>query len=100
MCSPPFSKHCMNLGRKTMFMTVYFAMILLVLGSCIAEARMGPIKVSEMEIVQTRSRSLRHEFKDGFRFNGRVFHILSKRGLVPPSGPSRRHNSVVNDLKN
>ncbi|KAG2301608.1 hypothetical protein Bca4012_059853 [Brassica carinata] len=99
MCSPPFSKHCMNLAHKTILMTVYFVMILLVFSSCNAAARMGPIEVSEMEIVQTRSRSSRHEFTDGFRFKGGVFHILSKRGRVPPSGPSRRHNSVVNDLK-
>ncbi|XP_018438318.1 protein IDA-LIKE 1-like [Raphanus sativus] len=99
MCSPPFSKSCMNRAHKTIFMTVYFVMILLVFSSCDAAARMGPIKVSEMEIVQTRSRSSRQYFAEGFRFKDRVFHISSKRGLVPPSGPSKRHNSVVNDLK-
>ncbi|CAF2143314.1 protein IDA-LIKE 1-like [Brassica napus] len=99
MCPPLFSKHCMNLAHKTLFMTVYFVLILLVFSSCNAAERMGPIKVSEMEIVHTRSRSSRHEFTDGYRYKGRVFHILSKRGLVPPSGPSKRQNSVVNDLK-
>ncbi|KAF8097186.1 hypothetical protein N665_0293s0036 [Sinapis alba] len=101
MCSPPFSKHCMNLSHKRIFMTVYFVMVLLVFSSCNAAARMEPIKVSETEtVLQTRSRSSRHDqFTDGFRFEGRVFRILSKRRSVPPSGPSKRHNSVVNDLK-
>ncbi|ESQ32923.1 hypothetical protein EUTSA_v10005200mg [Eutrema salsugineum] len=90
----------MNLSHKTMFMTVYFLMFLLVFSSCNAAAKMGPIKVSEIKIVQTRSRPSRHEFMEGFRFKGRVFHFWSKRVLVPPSGPSKRHNSVVNNLKN
>ncbi|CAN7026322.1 unnamed protein product [Brassica rapa subsp. trilocularis] len=55
---------------------------------------MGTIKVSEIEIAQTRSRSPRHEFTEGFRIKGRVFHFLSKRMLVPPSGPSKRRNPV------
>ncbi|CAH8361046.1 unnamed protein product [Eruca vesicaria subsp. sativa] len=90
----------MNLSYKTMFVSVYFVMILLVFSSCNDAARMGTIKVSEIEIAQTRSRSPTHdEFPEGFRFKGRVFHIFSKRVLVPPSGPSKRHNSAVNDLK-
>ncbi|CAA7049833.1 unnamed protein product [Microthlaspi erraticum] len=93
------SEHYMNLSHKTLFMTVYFVLILLVFSSCNDAARIGPIKVSEMEIVQTRSRSSRQEIV-GFRFKGRVFHILSKRVLVPPSGPSLRHNSMVNNVKN
>ncbi|CAN6875984.1 unnamed protein product [Brassica oleracea] len=77
-----------------MFVSVYFVMILLVFSSRSAAARMGTIKVSEIEIAQTRSRSPRHEFTEGFRFKGRVFHFLSKRVLVPPSGPSKRRNPV------
>ncbi|XP_018482203.2 protein IDA-LIKE 1 [Raphanus sativus] len=89
----------MTLSYRTMIISVYFVMILLVFSSCNAAARMGTVKVSETEIAQTRSRSSRYEFTEGFRFKGRVFHFLSKRVLVPPSGPSRRHNSAVNDLK-
>ncbi|XP_002876923.2 protein IDA-LIKE 1 [Arabidopsis lyrata subsp. lyrata] len=99
--SPPysssFSEHYMNLSHKTMFMTLYIV-FLLVFGSYNATARMiGPIKLSETTLVQTRSRQ--EEIIGGFRFKGRVFHLFSKRVLVPPSGPSVRHNSVVNNLK-
>ncbi|KAL0737532.1 hypothetical protein Bca4012_013742 [Brassica carinata] len=89
----------MTLSYKTMFVSVYFVMILLVFSSCNAAARIGTIKVAETEIAQTRSRSPRYEFTEGYRFKGRVFHFSSKRVRVPPSGPSKRHNSVVNDLK-
>ncbi|KAF2600003.1 hypothetical protein F2Q68_00007850 [Brassica cretica] len=89
----------MNLSYKSMFVSVYFVMIFLVFSSRNAAARMGTIKVSEIEIAQTRSRTPRHEFTEGFRFKNRELHFLSKRVLVPPSGPSNRHNSVVNDLK-
>ncbi|AEE77047.1 unnamed protein product [Arabidopsis thaliana] len=85
----------MNLSHKTMFMTLYIV-FLLIFGSYNATARIGPIKLSETEIVQTRSRQ---EIIGGFTFKGRVFHSFSKRVLVPPSGPSMRHNSVVNNLK-
>ncbi|KAF8117634.1 hypothetical protein N665_0009s0149 [Sinapis alba] len=94
----------MTLSYRTMLViSVYFVTILLVFSSCNAAARMGTMKVSEIEIAQTRSRSRsrspRYEFTEGFRFKGRVFHFSSKRVLVPPSGPSKRHNSLVNDLK-
>lgn len=96
--SSSFSEHYMNLSHKTMFMTLYM-FFLLVFSSCNAAARIEPTKVSEMEIVQKRSRSSRQEIMESFRFKGRVFHFQSKRVLVPPSGPSKRHNSVVNNLK-
>ncbi|XP_019085813.1 PREDICTED: protein IDA-LIKE 1-like [Camelina sativa] len=96
MSPPSFSEHC--LSHTTMFMTLCIVFFL-VFGSYTAAARVGPIKVSETDIVQTRSRSTRQEIIEGFRFKGRVFHLLSKRVLVPPSGPSMRHNSVVNNLR-
>ncbi|EOA25658.1 hypothetical protein CARUB_v10019009mg, partial [Capsella rubella] len=80
----------------TMFVTLYIV-LLLVFGSYNATARVGPVKVSESDIVQTRSS--RQEITVGFRFKGRVFHLLSKKVLVPPSGPSTRHNSVVDNLR-
>ncbi|XP_019099912.1 PREDICTED: protein IDA-LIKE 1 [Camelina sativa] len=94
--SSSFSEHC--LSHKTMFITLYIV-FLLCFGSYNATARVGPIKVSETEIVQTGSRSSRQEIIGGFEFKGRVFHLFSKRVLVPPSGPSMRHNSVVNNLR-
>lgn len=94
--SSSFSEHYMNLSHKTMFITLYIV-FLLVFGSYNATARIGPIKLSETDKVQTRSRQ--EEIIGGFRFKGRVFHLFSKRVLVPPSGPSMRHNSVVNNLK-
>ncbi|OWM89396.1 hypothetical protein CDL15_Pgr024144 [Punica granatum] len=34
--------------------------------------------------------------KTGFRYQGRVFNFLPKGTQVPPSGPSKRHNTIVN----
>ncbi|CAN8266534.1 unnamed protein product [Cochlearia groenlandica] len=91
----------MNLSHKGMFMIVYFVYLLISSSCTTATARNinGPLyKVSEVGIFETRSS--RHENMDGFRFKSRVIHVLSRRVLVPPSGPSKRHNSVVDNLKN
>ncbi|KAM7464390.1 hypothetical protein LguiA_032511 [Lonicera macranthoides] len=39
---------------------------------------------------------LRHQLKERSRFQGMVFNVLPKGTPIPPSGPSKRHNSVVN----
>ncbi|XP_023638200.1 protein IDA-LIKE 1 isoform X2 [Capsella rubella] len=83
--SPPslsfFSEHYFS--HRTMFVTLYIV-LLLVFGSYNATARVGPVKVSESDIVQTRSS--RQEITVGFRFKGRVFHLLSKKDDDEQSG--------------
>ncbi|XP_010528034.1 PREDICTED: protein IDA-LIKE 1 [Tarenaya hassleriana] len=76
----------MNLTTKTAIIAVYVILVL-VPGSCRA-TRIGSMKVSS----DMGSRRTRHEM--GFEINGQKFHFMSKKARVPPSGPSKRHNSL------
>ncbi|XVE85980.1 hypothetical protein DITRI_Ditri17bG0135500 [Diplodiscus trichospermus] len=40
----------------------------------------------------------KHEM--GFRYQGQMFNFFPKGTPIPPSGPSNRHNSVVDSTQN
>ncbi|KAK5776968.1 hypothetical protein PVK06_044933 [Gossypium arboreum] len=39
-------------------------------------------------------------YETGFRYQGQMFNFFPKGIPIPPSGPSKRHNSVVDSTRN
>ncbi|MBA0592970.1 hypothetical protein Gorai_009929 [Gossypium raimondii] len=40
------------------------------------------------------------KYETGFRYQGQMFNFFPKGIPIPPSGPSKRHNSVVDSTRN
>ena len=41
-----------------------------------------------------------HKFKTSFQHGGQMFNFFPKGVPIPPSGPSKRHNSFVDSTPN
>ncbi|EXB53969.1 hypothetical protein L484_022937 [Morus notabilis] len=83
---------------KTMFMIIIATILIISLltGSCSA-ARLGKISLM-MKITETTSQTSTEKnnelhLQTGFQFRGQTFNFFPKGKPVPPSGPSKRHNS-------
>ncbi|XP_021910044.1 protein IDA-like [Carica papaya] len=76
--------------RKLLF--TLCLVLLLLLGSCEA-TRLG-VTMKEETKVTTNAENHRSWDKTSFVYKEQLFNFLPK-GLVPPSGPSKRHNSLI-----
>ncbi|KAG2684319.1 hypothetical protein I3843_10G070000 [Carya illinoinensis] len=77
-----------NLRRNTLSLILVF---LLINGSFTA-ARPG--------VTMDSTRPLKEKHSTGFQYHGQVFSFFPKWTPLPPSGPSPRHNLVVNSTHN
>ncbi|KAI8024452.1 Protein IDA [Camellia lanceoleosa] len=73
------------------FYTLFF--ILLLIGSCIATRPGGTMKP---EGDSMSPELFKRQQEAGYRRQGMVFNLLPKGTPIPPSGPSKRHNSFAN----
>lgn len=89
------SSKSLHLPCKTLSLVVLLFVYLLLIGSCDA-IRMGQtMKLNERrEILKGK-----HNNQHGFPYKSMVFNFFPK-GSVPPSGPSKRHNAVVDSTPN
>ncbi|PRQ40450.1 hypothetical protein RchiOBHm_Chr4g0436131 [Rosa chinensis] len=83
---------------KSKYLSFLF-LVLLLIGSC-AATRQGKTLVDHdqrvyMNMEHTKELNLK-KHQTAFRFRGEIFSFFPKGSPVPPSGPSKRHNSVVN----
>ncbi|GMI99955.1 inflorescence deficient in abscission (IDA)-like 1 [Hibiscus trionum] len=44
--------------------------------------------------------TLTRKYETGFRYQGQMFNFFPKGIPIPPSAPSKRHNSVVDSTQN
>ncbi|OMP06834.1 hypothetical protein COLO4_07854 [Corchorus olitorius] len=44
--------------------------------------------------------SFRRKHETSFQYQGQMFNFFPKGTPIPPSGPSKRHNSVVDSTQN
>lgn len=87
---------------KSKYLSLILLLVLVLIGSCAAtrQGRQGKMMVDHdqrvymnMEHTEELNLSKHHT---GFRFRGQIFSFFPKGSPIPPSGPSKRHNSVVN----
>ncbi|KAJ7943227.1 Protein IDA-LIKE [Quillaja saponaria] len=76
---------------------VLLLILILSIGSCTA-TRPGTsmMMISEKVSLNSHDQTKFHRRKHGSSYKDMVFNLLPKGTQVPPSGPSKRHNSVVN----
>ncbi|KAK9276368.1 hypothetical protein L1049_005901 [Liquidambar formosana] len=70
-------------------------LLLLLIGSCTATR---PVKMAMVNRVSTNTEHLKphpRKHEANSRYHGQVFNYFPKGTPIPPSGPSKRHNSVV-----
>ncbi|KAK2635889.1 hypothetical protein Ddye_030681 [Dipteronia dyeriana] len=80
--------------------TIYFLsfILLLIIGSCTATRPGSTMFVEDKQkqpLDSENTKTHRRRFETGFRFQGQMFNFFPKGTPIPPSGPSKRHNSVV-----
>ncbi|CAB4264942.1 unnamed protein product [Prunus armeniaca] len=93
--SSPKSKHFSCSCKTTMFVV---SLILLLTGSC-SGARLGKTVILAdpkvlLNLEHTKTLNPRTH-QTGFQYRGQVFSFFPKGTPIPPSGPSKRHNSAV-----
>ncbi|KAF3432588.1 hypothetical protein FNV43_RR27328 [Rhamnella rubrinervis] len=76
--------------------SIMICLILLLLGSCTA-TRPGKMVMEERKVWSTTMENTelqpgKHE--TGFEYGGQIFSFFPKGTPIPPSGPSKRHNSA------
>ncbi|GMJ05718.1 inflorescence deficient in abscission (IDA)-like 1 [Hibiscus trionum] len=71
-------------------------LITLLAGSCFA-TRPGKTMVVDGRV---SSVTFPRKYETGFRYQGQMFNFFPKGIPIPPSGPSKRHNSVVDSTRN
>ncbi|KAG7032113.1 Protein IDA, partial [Cucurbita argyrosperma subsp. argyrosperma] len=71
---------------------IFVLLLLLVSGFCSA-TRPGKTMGHEL-----KPDLLNFNYKTGFRYVGQTFSYLPRGVPIPPSGPSDRHNSLVDSL--
>lgn len=83
---------------KSKYLSLLLLLVLVLIGSC-AATRQGKMMVDHdqrvymnMEHTEELNLSKHHT---GFRFRGQIFSFFPKGSPIPSSGPSKRHNSVV-----
>ncbi|KAL6294987.1 hypothetical protein ACE6H2_003129 [Prunus campanulata] len=96
--SSPKSKHFSCSCKTTMFVV---SLILLLIGSC-SGARLGKtVSLADRQVLlnleHTKTLNPR-TYQTGFQYRGQVFSFFPKGTPIPPSGPSKRHNSVVEQV--
>ncbi|KAM0961430.1 hypothetical protein ACFX13_021128 [Malus domestica] len=81
--------------------TVFVVLLVLnLLMGCCTATRLGKTLVVSldgkalMNLDHTETFNPR-KHKTGFRYKGQIFSYFPKGTIIPPSGPSKRHNSVV-----
>lgn len=90
MASPSKSIRIAPCMRSTI--SLILVLFLLLIGSCTATRPGVTITVNP--------KPLRGKDEMGFRYHGQIFSFFPKGTPVPPSGPSKRHNSVVDSTQN
>ncbi|KAG2665297.1 hypothetical protein I3843_15G001500 [Carya illinoinensis] len=90
MASSSFSSKSSNLRRNTLCLILVF---LVINGSCTA-TRPG------VTIMVDSTRTLKEKHRTAFQYHGQVFSFFPKGTPLSPSGPSKRHNSVVHSTQN
>ncbi|GAY63947.1 hypothetical protein CUMW_229720 [Citrus unshiu] len=81
------SSKCLHIACKQIYLL--FLIVIVLIGSCEA-ARPG----TTMDSVNVKLH------KTSFRYKRQRFNFLPKGTPIPPSGPSKRHNSVVDSTQN
>ncbi|XWS23288.1 hypothetical protein CRYUN_Cryun29cG0108700 [Craigia yunnanensis] len=71
-------------------------LIMLLAGSSFA-TRPGTTMIVDDTVSMT---TFRRKHKMGFQYQGQMFNFFPKGTPIPPSGPSKRHNSVVDSTQN
>ncbi|KAK7279579.1 hypothetical protein RJT34_24632 [Clitoria ternatea] len=87
MANSHYSKP-LNRSRKASSLAILIVYLLLV-GSCTAIRTGATMKLNES------SETLRRKRQPSLPYKGLVFNFFPKGVPIPPSGPSKRHNSVV-----
>lgn len=91
MANSHYSKP-MHLSCKS-FCVILLLVFLLFVGSCTA-TRTGA--TMRLKLINESTEHLRRKHQPGFPYNkGLVFNYFPKGTLIPPSGPSKRHNAVL-----
>lgn len=84
---------------KPIFLAFLF---LIAIGSCTATRAGRMMMVEEEESMNkwTEMNPQEHKFKTSFQQGGQMFNFFPKGVPIPPSGPSKRHNSFVDSTPN
>ncbi|KAJ4710598.1 Protein IDA-LIKE [Melia azedarach] len=82
--------------RSWKVMYILVLILFLIVGSCSAGRPCSRMLAEES---QTQSMRLqKRKYDTGFKYKGMMFNFLPKGTPVPPSGPSKRHNAVVDSV--
>ncbi|KAL2347490.1 hypothetical protein Fmac_001490 [Flemingia macrophylla] len=90
MANYQYSSKSLHLPCKTLSLVLFFVYLLLV-GPCVAIRTGQTMSLNERREVQLLKG--KHN-QPSFPYQSMVFNFFPK-GPVPPSGPSKRHNAVV-----
>ncbi|KAE8707387.1 piriformospora indica-insensitive protein 2-like [Hibiscus syriacus] len=71
-------------------------LIILVAGSSLASRPGKPMVIDDRVSMAKFPR----KYETGFAYQGQMFNFFPKGIPIPPSGPSKRHNSVVDSTRN
>ncbi|KAE8669526.1 Protein IDA [Hibiscus syriacus] len=81
------------MAQKIMYVVI---LIILVAGS---GARPGKTVIVD-DRVSMMSSTISRKYETGFRRGGQMFNFFPKGIPIPPSAPSKRHNSFVDSTRN
>ncbi|XVF42976.1 hypothetical protein PTKIN_Ptkin02bG0003300 [Pterospermum kingtungense] len=72
-------------------------LIMLLAGSCFATRPGTTMTIVEDKVSMS---SFQRKHVTGFRYQGQMFNFFPKGTPIPPSAPSKRHNSAVDSTQN
>nr|DAD31650.1 TPA_asm: hypothetical protein HUJ06_010501 [Nelumbo nucifera] len=82
-------------SSQARFLSCCLLFLLLLSGSCTANRPGGLVSLDRSSTNPENSIPRRQNYERSFRFRGELFNFFPKGTTTPPSGPSKRHNSVV-----
>ncbi|GMN38840.1 hypothetical protein TIFTF001_008067 [Ficus carica] len=82
---------------KTLFLVMTTILVIAMFSGPCSAARLGKMAVAMKAETEAKTTSAPQNYKllpqTGFLFRGQTFNFFPKGNPVPPSGPSKRHNS-------
>ncbi|EEF37996.1 conserved hypothetical protein [Ricinus communis] len=82
-----------------MILCLFFIFSVLAVSSCVNAARPGvTLMVDKRVLMQSETTKPDHRklYDTSFMYRNQMFNFLPKGVPIPPSGPSKRHNSIQN----
>ncbi|EOY02178.1 Membrane lipoprotein, putative [Theobroma cacao] len=76
---------------------IYVSFLIMLLAGSSFATRPGATMIIDDKVSMA---TLRRRHETSFQYQGQMFNFFPKGTPIPPSGPSKRHNSVVDSTKN